>query len=162
MATANTVTESSMTAPSDRPGPVAALDLGEKRIGVALSDSTRTIASPHSVVRRASRAEDFGRFAALIETHRVSLIVIGLPITLDGQEGQRAAWVRDYAGDLGLHIDIPIEFWDESLTTVAATDALHTQGRRGRKLRDRVDAVAAALILQSYLDAHRGDSPHDE
>lgn len=143
-------------------GRVMALDLGEKRIGVALSDPTRTIASPHSVMKRTSRADDFGRYATLIEEQAVNLVVIGLPITLGGQEGQRAAWVRDYGEDLSHHIDVPIEFWDESLTTVAATAALHAQGRRGQKVKERVDAVAATLILQSYLGAQRGDAPYDE
>lgn len=151
-----------MTTTTDKPGRVAALDLGEKRIGIALSDTTRTIASPHSVIKRSSRQEDFARFAALFQTHDIRLVVIGLPITLAGQEGQRAAWVRDYTGELGRYIDIPVEFWDESLTTVAATDALHAQGKRGRKVKERVDAIAATLILQSFLDAHRGDLPDGE
>ncbi len=139
-----------------------ALDLGEKRIGIALSDPTRTIASPHSVLNRKSRADDFARYQAVIAEQAVTLVVVGLPITLGGEEGQRAAWVRDYAADLGGHIDVPIVFWDESLTTVAATEALQAQGRRGRKLKDRVDAVAAALILQSYLDANEGEATYGE
>lgn len=143
-------------------GRVAALDLGEKRIGVAVSDPTRTIASPHAVVKRRSRAVDFARFARLIEEQQIALLVIGLPITLGGQEGLRAAWARDYAADLGHHIDIPIVFWDESLTTVAAEEALRAQGRRGKKVKERVDAVAATLILQAYLDAQPGDEPHGE
>lgn len=137
-------------------GRVAALDLGEKRIGVAVSDPTRTIASAHSVVSRKSRAEDFARFAHLVAELDITLLVLGLPITLGGQEGQRAAWVRDYAGDLGRHIDVPIAFWDESLTTIEAEAALRAQGRRGKKLKERVDAVAATLILQAYLDAQPG------
>lgn len=135
-----------------------ALDLGEKRIGVALSDATRTIASPHSVVKRASRAADFAHYSRLIAEHGVTLLVIGLPITLGGQEGQRAAWVRDYAAGLAQHVAAPITFWDESLTTVEATAALHAQGRRGKKAKERVDAVAAALILQSFLDAQQPDA----
>jgi putative Holliday junction resolvase len=137
-------------------GRVMALDLGEKRIGVALSDTTRTIAAAHSVIPRKSRAEDAARYAQLIAEHQVALLVIGLPITLSGTEGQRAAWVRDYAAELERQIDIPLTFWDESLTTQEAEAALRAQGRRGRKLRERVDAVAAAVILQSYLDAQPG------
>ncbi len=135
-----------------------ALDLGEKRIGIAISDPTRTIASPHSVLNRTSRAGDFAHYAQLIDEQRITLLVVGLPITLGGHEGQRAAWVRDYAEGLRDQIDIPIVFWDESLSTVEATAALHAQGRRGRKVKDRVDAVAATLILQSYLDAQPGDA----
>ncbi len=149
-----------MTATSTMPGRVMALDLGEKRIGIAISDPTRIIASPHSVLNRKSRADDFAHYAHLIEEQQIALLVIGLPITLGGEEGHRAAWVRDYCADLGRHIDIPIAFQDESLTTVAATAALHAQGRRGRKAKERVDAVAAALILQSYLDAQPGER-HD-
>lgn len=145
-----------------RPGRVMALDLGEKRIGVAISDTTRTIASPHSVVKRTSRAEDYAHYARLIVAHDVTLLVIGLPITLGGQEGQRAAWVRDYAAGLAVHVAAPIIFWDESLTTIEATAALHAQGRRGKRVKERVDAVAAALILQSYLDAQRPDAQHPE
>lgn len=151
-----------MTNLNHTPGRVMALDLGEKRIGIAISDPTRMIASPHIVLNRRSRADDFARYRALIREQAVTLVVIGLPITLGGQEGQRAAWMRDYAEELGHSIDVPIVFWDESLTTIAATEALHAQGRRGRKLKDRVDAVAAALILQSYLDANEGDDRNGE
>jgi putative Holliday junction resolvase len=151
-----------MTAFDKTQGRVAALDLGEKRIGVALSDPTRTIASAHAVLNRRSRAEDFARFAQLLADQAVTLLVIGLPLTLGGEEGQKAAWVRDYAADLGRHIDVPIVFWDESLTTVEAEASLRAQGRRGRKLKARVDAVAAALILQSYLDAQSGDDLNGE
>jgi putative Holliday junction resolvase len=143
-------------------GRVMALDLGEKRIGVAVSDPTRTIASPYMVLNRKSRAADFARLARLIDEQQITLLVVGLPITLGGLEGERAAWVRDYAADLGSHIAIPIVFWDESLTTVAAEAALHAQGRRGKKVKERVDAVAAALILQAYLDAQPGDEPYGE
>ncbi len=136
-----------------------ALDLGEKRIGVALSDPTRVIASAHSVLTRKSRLEDVARYAHLIAENNVTLLVMGLPITLGGREGERAAWVRDYAADLAERLPVPIVFWDESLSTVEAQAALRAQGRRGKKLRERVDAVAAAVILQSYLDAQRGVVP---
>lgn len=139
-----------------------ALDLGEKRIGIAISDPMRIIASPHSTLNRKSRANDFAHYVRLIDEQQIALLVIGLPITLGGEEGQRAAWVHDYSADLGRHIDIPIVFWDESLTTVAATAALHAQGRRGRKVKERVDAVAATLILQSYLDAQPGEARDDK
>ena len=133
---------------------VMALDLGEKRIGVAISDTTRTIASSYGVVKRKSRREDFDRYRQIIDEQEVTLLVVGLPVTLSGEEGRAAAWVRDYAAELGRHIDVPIEFWDESLTTVEAEASLRARGLRGKKARQRVDAVAAAFILQSYLDAH--------
>ena len=138
-----------------------ALDLGEKRIGIALSDPTRTIAAAHSVLGRRSRQEDFARYEQLIAANGVTLLVVGLPMTLGGQEGQRAAWVRDYAADLAARLAVPVALWDESLSTVEAEAALRAQGRRGRRLRQRVDAVAATIILQSYLDAQRGVTPDD-
>lgn len=151
-----------MAAPKIDPrGKVMALDLGEKRIGVAISDATRTIASPHSMINRKSRSEDIARYVNLIDQNGVGLIVIGLPIPLHGVEGQRAAWVRDYGEQLARSIDIPVVFWDESLTTVAAESALRAQGKHGKKLKDQVDAVAAALILQAYLDAQRGETADD-
>ena len=141
-----------------------ALDLGERRIGIAISDPTQTIAGAHSVWERKSRAEDFAHYSRLIDENRVVRLVIGLPVTLGGDEGQRAVWVRDYASDLDDQLDVPIDYWDESLTTVEAEAALRSQGKRGRKLRARVDAVAATIILQSYLDSRPATEaqPHDE
>lgn len=131
------------------------IDLGEKRIGLALSDATRLVAAAHSVMSRKSRAEDFARYAQLVAEQDVTLVVMGLPITLAGHEGDRAAWVRDYTEDLRNHLAVPVVYWDESLTTKQAEAGLRAQGKRGRKIKEHVDAVAAALILQSYLDAGR-------
>ena len=153
------MTNDTVTKPEGR---VMALDLGEKRIGVALSDPTRTIASAHSVITRKSRLEDSARYAHLIAEKGVTLLVSGLPVTLGGREGERAAWVRDYAADLAERLPVPVVFWDESLSTVEAQASLRAQGRRGKKLRERVDAVAAAIILQAYLDAQRGVTPNDQ
>ena len=138
-----------------------ALDLGEKRIGVALSDDTRTIARSHTVISRKSRKEDFQRYASIIAEQDVTLLVMGLPIPLSGVEGQRAAWVRDYSEELRQQIDVPLVFWDESLSTKQAEASLRARGKSGKKIKERVDAVAAAFILQDYLDAHRqsGDQP---
>jgi putative Holliday junction resolvase len=136
-------------------GRVMALDLGEKRIGVAVSDELRLVAKSYAVVKRQSRREDFARYQQIIAEQKITLLVIGLPITLGGEEGEKAAWVRDYADDLRGLITIPITFWDESLTTVEAEASLRERGIRGKKAKDRVDAVAAAFILQNYLDARR-------
>ncbi len=140
----------------DVKGKVLAIDLGEKRIGLAISDETRTIASGYDVMARRSRKEDFARYAEIIEDQEITLIVIGLPITFSGEEGQRAAWVRDYSAALSEQIAIPLEFWDERFSTKQAQASLHARGKRGKKARERVDAVAAAFILQDYLDAHPG------
>ena len=134
-------------------GKVLAIDLGEKRIGLAISDETRTIAGSYGVISRKSRREDFKRYAALVDEEARTLIVIGLPINLSGQEGQRAAWVKDYAADLSENISVPLEFWDERFSTKQAEASLHARGKRGKRARERVDAVAAAFILQDYLDS---------
>ncbi len=130
-----------------------AIDLGEKRIGIALSDESRIVAKAHTVLSRKSRKEDFRRYAAIIADQQIALLVMGLPIPLSGVEGQRAAWVRDYTADLARHIDIPIEFWDESFSTKQAETSLRVRDQRGKKFKQRLDAVAAAFILQDYLDA---------
>ncbi len=136
-----------------------ALDLGEKRIGVAVSDELRLIAKSYGVLKRKSRKEDFARYQAIINEQKITLLVVGLPITLGGADSQKTAWVRDYAADLGRHLDIPIKFWDESLTTIEAENSLRQRNIRGKKARDRVDAVAAAFILQNYLDAQSRNEP---
>lgn len=135
-------------------GRVLALDLGEKRIGVAVSDPTRTIAASLTVLNRKSRQEDFARIARLLAEQQAALLVVGLPVPLSGVEGEKAAWVRDYTAELAQQIDVPIALWDEALTTVQAYDSLRQRGKRARQAKQRVDAVAAAFILQSYLDAH--------
>ena len=139
-------------------GKVIAIDLGEKRIGVAVSDDTRTIAKAYTVLSRKSRREDFQRYANIITEQKAALLVMGLPVPLSGVEGQRAAWVRDYTAELAHYIDIPIEFWDESFSTKRAEASLRARGQRGKKVKERVDAVAAAFILQDYLDAHAQSS----
>ncbi len=137
------------------PGSVMALDLGEKRIGVAVSDTTRTIANAYTVLKRKSRKEDFERIGRIIAEKKITLLVVGLPVPLNGIEGKMAAWVRDYTADLTTHLTIPTEFWDESLTSKQAEESLRLLGKRGKQVKERVDAVAAALILQNFLDAQK-------
>ena len=130
---------------------VLALDLGNKRIGAALSDSTGLIARPLLVFKRTSRVADFATIARLITEHNVACLVVGLPISMDGSEGSQAAWVRDYCAALGATLPIPLHLWDERLTTHAAEELLREQGKRPDP--QWIDAVAAAVILQNYLDA---------
>ena len=136
-------------------GQALALDLGEKRIGVAVSDPTRTIAKSLTIINRKSRKEDYERIARLITEQQANLLVVGLPIPLSGVEGEKAAWVRNYTAELQQHITIPVKFWDEAMTTVQAYDSMRQRGKRAKQAKGRIDAVAAAFILQSYLDGHR-------
>ena len=132
-----------------------AIDLGEKRIGIALSDPLRMVAKGHSVIKRKSRREDFARYQQIIREQAITLVVMGLPVPLSGVEGSKAAWVRDYTADLQTHLTIPIVLWDEALTTKRAQASLRAQGRKLKKIKQRVDAVAAAFILQDYLEANQ-------
>ena len=137
------------------PGRVMALDLGSVRIGVAISDPTRTIAQSYGVVKRKSRKEDFARYRQILAEQQVTLLVVGLPTTSEGGDSDTAVWIREYIAEFSQQCAVPIEFWDESYTTVQAEDSLRQRGKRGKKARQQVDAVAAAFILQSYLDAHK-------
>lgn len=132
-----------------------ALDLGSRRIGVAISDPTRTIAQSYGVVKRKSREEDFAHYQQIIKEQKVTLLVVGLPTTAEGGDSETAVWIRAYVAEFSQQCPVPIQFWDESFTTVRAEDSLRQRGKRGKKARQQVDAVAAAFILQSYLDAHR-------
>ncbi len=130
-----------------------AIDLGEKRIGIALSDPTRRLAKAHSVVKRTARKADFAQYQQLIATHDVTLVIMGLPLTLDGGDSPTTRWVRDYASQLATVIDVPLQLWDETYSTKQAHASMEARGVHDRrKRRERVDAVAAAFILQNYLD----------
>jgi putative pre-16S rRNA nuclease len=136
-------------------GRILALDVGEKRIGVAVSDETGTLARPLTTLTRASKRQDFERIAHLAAEQEVERIVAGYPRSLAGDEGPQARRVRRYVEALATTLPAPVELWDERYTTVEAQERLQEAQRR--KLRDRgqLDAAAAAIILQDYLDAHR-------
>jgi putative Holliday junction resolvase len=129
------------------------IDVGERRVGLAASDPTGTIASPFRTVERGPR---FWRDLALAVSERQPrLAVIGLPRRLDGTEGPAAMETRRFATELARRLHVEVEFWDERLTTKEAERSLITQGVRRAGRRRQVDAVAASLMLQAYLDAHR-------
>ena len=137
------------------PGRVMALDLGSKRIGVAISDPTRTIAQSYGVVKRKSREADFARYLQIMTEQQVTLLLVGLPTTAEGEDSETAVWIRDYIAEFSQQCAVPIQFWDESFTTVQAEESLRQRGTRGKKARQQVDAVAAAFILQTFLDAEQ-------
>jgi putative Holliday junction resolvase len=131
------------------------LDVGERRIGVAIADELGIIASPHSVVQR--REGDLHQLQELALANRVDRIVIGLPVGMSGREGPQAATVREFASRLENELDpsIEIAFWDERLTTAVAERALRDRPARDRRAKGTVDAMAASVILQGYLDAKK-------
>ena len=135
---------------------VVGLDLGGRRIGVAVSDASGTVASPHSVLeRRGDTASDHATIAAVIAELGAERVVVGLPLSLDGTVGPAASAVRDEIEALAAVLPIPVEAHDERFTTVTAERALTAQRVRARDRRGVVDKVAAAVILQSWLDASR-------
>jgi putative Holliday junction resolvase len=137
---------------------ILGIDPGERRIGVALSDPTGTIASPHSVIDR--RTDDVGaRVRELCAEYDVDRIVVGLPTSLSGFEGPAAEAARSVGLIVAEASGLPVEFHDERFTTVTAEAALLEGGVRRAKRREVRDKVAAAVILQSYLD--RKEYPGD-
>jgi putative Holliday junction resolvase len=128
------------------------LDLGERRIGVAVSDAGGTLAAPLQTVDL--KQSSLQAVAELALRHLVEGIVVGLPTTLSGVEGHQATETRRQAAELGELTATPIVFWDERLTSAMADRILAQSGRRTKRERGQRDAIAAALMLQSFLDAH--------
>jgi putative Holliday junction resolvase len=133
------------------------IDIGEARVGIAVSDPDATVATPLTVLDGRSLASDIAPLARLVEDYEVSTVVVGLPLTLAGEEGPQAREVRRRAASLEQALRIPVVMWDERLTTAQARRSLSEAGLDGRAARKAVDMVAAALILQSYLDSHTAD-----
>jgi putative holliday junction resolvase len=139
-------------------GRVLALDVGTRRLGVAVSDPTGTVASPLATVPRRSPAEDARAIAAVADEQAATTVVVGLPVTLAGREGPAAAAVRAYLAELAeLLPGLAFELVDERLSTVAAERALVGGGVRRQARRQVVDQVAASVFLQTWLDRARGE-----
>ncbi len=133
-------------------GAIAGLDLGEKTVGVAVSDIFRSIATPLLTIRRTKFTEDANQLLALIKARDLKGLILGLPRNMDGSEGPRAQSTRAFARNLARLTPLPIGFWDERLSTVAAERAL-IEADTSRKRRSQViDHVAAGYILQGALD----------
>ena len=136
---------------------VLALDVGERRVGIAISDPTGTLARPLQTLVRGSREEDFAAIAALVAEHDVGLVVVGQPLSLDGTEGPQARRVNRYALALAACLPVRVVSWDERFTTVAADEILRQSRTEKERRRARavgeLDAIAAAVILQNYLDS---------
>jgi putative Holliday junction resolvase len=131
------------------------LDVGERRIGVALSDPLGILASGLLTIQRRGEAQDLAAILELVSRHEVQGVVVGLPRRLDGSLGEQAHRVEAFAQRLAEVLPVPLEFWDERLSTVAAGRRLAESGRRGAARKARIDAAAAAYILQGYLDSRR-------
>ena len=128
------------------------LDIGDKRIGVALSDPEGVLASPLTIINCKNEAADIEAIMAIISQYEVGQIVVGLPRSMDGSIGKQADKVKAFTQKLSSHIEVPVEYRDERLTTVSAKRLTQSVGKKKSRTKARDDAIAAALILQGYLD----------
>ncbi|MFN7925328.1 MAG: Holliday junction resolvase RuvX [Bryobacteraceae bacterium] len=141
-------------------GRILALDLGRRRIGLALSDPLGITAQGLPTLLRVRIREDLDALARLAEERGVTLFLLGYPLHMSGREGRQVVWVKEFGERLTEHTGIPVEYWDERLTTVAAQRVLKESGASIEKRARAVDRLAAVLLLESYLD--RADFARDE
>ena len=134
---------------------ILAIDPGSKRLGLALSDPSGTVALPLSVLHRRSEPEDLKELNRIVVHNGVQLVLVGLPRMMDGTVDVAARNAQAFGAEVGRMTGLPVEYWDERLTTVAAERFLIEQGKRRARRRQDVDRVAATLLLQGYLD-YRG------
>ncbi len=135
------------------------LDVGTRTVGVALSDALGITAQALTTLRRAGLRADLAALRRLAEAHEVTRAVVGLPLNMDGSEGPSAARSRSFGSALARVLGVPVHYWDERLSTVAAHRALRESDLSAERRRAVVDQVAAALILQGWLDAQRPTEP---
>ena len=140
---------------SEPKGPVLGLDLGDVRIGVAVSDPERRLAVPLGTVL-AGAPQDLKAIAALVRDHGITMVVVGHPLSMSGRAGPKAKQVEELTGALRSFLPVPVALQDERLSTVEAERNLREAGVRGPDRRRSIDRAAAVVILQAWLDAHRG------
>jgi putative Holliday junction resolvase len=131
------------------------VDYGERRIGLALSDPTGLVASALKVISRNDDAQVIDEIAQVVREYEVEHIVVGLPITMKGEAGSKAQIVQAFADTLEKNVSVPVELFDERLTTVSAQRVLIEADVSRKRRKTVVDAVAATILLQHYLDAQR-------
>ncbi len=134
---------------------VLALDVGDRRIGVAVSDPTGLIARPVTVIARKTHRADLAAIQELVKRNDVHLVVVGLPLSADNTVGPQAQKTLEFVRYLRKHLPLPIETWDERLTTEDAQREMIALGIRRSRRKELLDAAAAALILDDWLTAHR-------
>jgi putative Holliday junction resolvase len=135
--------------------PALGLDAGTVRIGVAASDPTGTLASPVAVIPATHVEGLWAQIQQQIDSLHPQRLVVGLPRHLDGTEGEAARMAREFAAEAGRRTGLPVDLWDERLTTVAAERTMIAAGTRRNKRRQTIDAAAAAIMLQGWLDSRR-------
>lgn len=131
---------------------VLALDVGERRIGVAMSDAAGLLAAPLTTLKATPRARALSQIVALVREHAVDDVVVGLPLTMSGEIGPQAQVVQSFAAELEAALGRAVHLFDERLTSVVAEQMLRDLGLKPEKRKARIDEVAASIILQDYLD----------
>ncbi len=138
-------------------GRLLGVDWGERRIGLALSDESQTLAQPlDTLTRRPGKRFPMARLLEHVATQQIVGIVVGLPLDEAGDEGESARAARALADDIGRRSKLPVSLWDERMTTARVRAAVQEMGGSTRGRKEDVDALAAALLLQHYLDTQRG------
>jgi putative pre-16S rRNA nuclease len=138
---------------ADKRSRILAIDPGKVRIGLAISDAERRLASPLSIYTRKDDERDADFFRCLVEADEIGLLVVGLPVHLSGREGEQAQAARGLGARLKSWTGLLVIFWDERFTTRQAESALWTAGLTHQRRKERRDKVAAQMLLQSYLEA---------
>jgi putative holliday junction resolvase len=137
-------------------GRILAIDWGEVRIGLALSDETQTLASPlDTLVRRAGKRFPMGRLLELISPYELAGIVVGLPLTPEGLEEESAVAARTLAEMVARRTGLPVVLWDERMTTARALRSIREQGGSTRGRKEDIDALASSVLLQQFMDSRR-------
>jgi putative Holliday junction resolvase len=132
---------------------ILALDVGRRRIGIAVSDPLGITAQGLPNLERTRKRDDLDALARLAAEHQAGLILVGNPINMSGSEGRQSAWVREFAEAVERRTGIPVKLWDERLTTVEASRVLRASGIGIEKRAAAVDRLSAVILLQSYLDS---------
>ncbi len=140
---------------------ILAVDYGDARTGLAVSDATELLASPLPQIEEKSMVKAANAVVEASRQHNVGMIVIGLPRNMDGTEGSRAQKTRKMAAIVEQAVDVPVRFWDERRTTVTAAAQLSEAGTFGKKRKEKLDSVSAAVILDSFM-AWRKNHPDEE
>ena len=155
MTAASTISIEDLPPHLDRDARLLGLDVGTKTIGMALSDVTRSVATPFDTIRRTKFTADAKTIREVVEKNQVGALVIGFPLNLDGSEGPRAQSTRAFARDLAAHVEVPMVFWDERLSTAAVERHLIEADASRKRRAEVIDRMAAAYILQGALDRLR-------
>ena len=130
---------------------IMAVDFGDARTGLAICDKTELLASPVGVIHEKRFEHAVEKVAAAAAENRAEAVIVGLPLNMNGSEGPRAELCRNFAEQLSSKVNVPVRMWDERQTTVSAAGYLNKTDTRGKKRKEVIDAVAAVIILDSYL-----------